>query len=123
MRRPVTMAQPEDSGHDAPAQDDLPLAVTHAAMNAAFDKQQAVPLSVSVAWLVRYREAWWVVYERGWLRITDTVTAEDLDQAAARLLQAESAATDDAGTSGAPQTHARHTSPDDRGRLLLRHSP
>jgi hypothetical protein len=64
-----------------------------------------------------------VVYERGWLRITDTVTAEDLDQAAARLLQAESAATDDAGTSGAPQTHARHTSPDDRGRLLLRHSP
>jgi hypothetical protein len=113
MRRPVTMAQPEDPGHDAPAQDDLPLAVTHAAMNAAFDKQQAVPLSASVAWLVRYREAWWVVYERGWLRITDTATAEDLDQAAARLLQAESAAADDAGASSTLKSHARHTSPDD----------
>ena len=97
----MTTAQPEDPGHDAPAQDSLPLAVTHAAMNAAFDKQQAVPLSAS-AWLVRYREAWWVVYERGWLRITDTATAEDLDQAAARLSQAESAAADDANTSGAP---------------------
>jgi len=117
------LAQPEDSGRDAPAQDDLPLAVTHAAMNTAFDKQQAVPLSMSVAWLVRYREAWWVVYERGWLRITDTATTEDLDQAAARLLRAESAATDDPGTSGALKSHARHTSPDDRGRLLLRHSP
>ncbi len=41
-------------------------------------------------------------YERGWLRITDTATAEDLDQATARLSQAQSSAADDAETSGAP---------------------
>jgi hypothetical protein len=103
MRRPVSTAQPEDPGHDASADDDRPLAVTHAAMNAAFDKHQAVPLSPSVAWLVRYREAWWVVYERGWLRITDAATAEDLDQAAARLSQVEQAAGHDPAFSETPQ--------------------
>jgi hypothetical protein len=61
-------------------------------MNAAFDQREVVPLGASAAWLVRYRDAWWVVYERGWLRITDTATVEELDQAAARLAQAESAA-------------------------------
>lgn len=69
--------------------EDLPLAMTHAAMNAAYDNGDAVPLGAAVAWLVRYREAWWVVFERGWLRVTDTATAEDLDQAAARLSHAE----------------------------------
>lgn len=88
--------QPEDCGSasgpaafaptDADAQ--IPLAVTHAEMNAAYDSGAAVPLGQSVSWLVRYRDAWWVVYERGWLRVTDTATAEDLDQAAARLTEA-----------------------------------
>ncbi|MGH3277508.1 MAG: hypothetical protein ACRDNW_00005, partial [Trebonia sp.] len=64
-------------------------AVSHAAMNAAYDKGEAVPLAASMSWLIRYRDSWWVVYERGWLRVTDTATAEDLDQAAARLAQAE----------------------------------
>jgi len=85
------MTQPEDSGQDAPAQDRLPFAVTHAAMNAAFDEGTATLLSTAVAWLVRYRDVWWVVYEHGWLRITDAATAQDLDQAAARLAQAEAA--------------------------------
>jgi hypothetical protein len=86
--------QPEDAGQDASAGDHLPLAITHAAMNAAFDKGAAAMLSASATWLVRYRDAWWVVYERGWLRITDTATTRDLDQAAARLAQAEAAADD-----------------------------
>jgi hypothetical protein len=41
--------------------------------------------------VVRYREAWWVVYEHGWLRVTDTATAEDLDRAAGRLVKTEEA--------------------------------
>ena len=75
-----------------PAQDQLPPAMTHAAMNAAFDEGAAVLLSGAVNWVVRHRDAWWVVYEHGWLRITDAATAEDLDQAAGRLAQAEAAA-------------------------------
>jgi hypothetical protein len=95
--------QPEDVCSDtasaasasADAADQLPLAVTHAEMNAAYDSGEAVPLGRSVSWLVRYRDAWWVVYERGWLRIADDITAADLDAAAARLAQAEAAAARD----------------------------
>jgi hypothetical protein len=60
-------------------------------MNAAYDQGHAVPLAAAMAWLVRYSGSWWVVYERGWLRVTDTATAEDLDEAAARLAKAEEA--------------------------------
>jgi hypothetical protein len=62
-------------------------------MNAAYDKGEAVPLGASTAWLVRYLDVWWVIYERGWLRVTDTATAEDLDEAAARLTEAEAIVT------------------------------
>ena len=90
----MAAAQPEEPGQDLPGHDHLPAVITHAAMNAAFDEGNAALLSVAVAWLVRHREAWWVAYERGWLRITDAATAQDLDQAAARLAQAESVADD-----------------------------
>ena len=94
--------QPEDNCSFAPedAADQIPLAVTHAVMNAAYDSGEAVPLGQSVSWLVRYRDAWWVVYERGWLRIADEITAADLDQVAARLTQAEAAAARDTGLRG-----------------------
>ena len=88
----MTTAQPEDSACDAPGHDRLPAAITHAAMNAAFDEGAAALLSGAANWVVRYRDAWWVVYEHGWLRITDAATAADLDQAAGRLAQAEAAA-------------------------------
>jgi hypothetical protein len=82
--------------------------MSHTAMNTAFDQQAAIPLSPSATWLVRYDSAWWVVYERGWLRITDPVTAEDLDQVAARLAEASSAAADhDHGTGDAQRIHNR----------------
>ena len=100
--------QPEDgcsatgpaASAPAHAADQIPLAVTHAQMNAAYDSGEAVPLGQSVSWLVRYRDAWWVVYERGWLRIADDITAADLDQAAARLTQAETAAARDTSLRG-----------------------
>ena len=78
----MTTTQPEDPTSPP---DTLPLAVTHAQMNAAYDTGEAVPLAQSCSWLVRYRDAWRVVYEHGWLRVTDTATAEDLDRAASRL--------------------------------------
>jgi len=102
--------QPEDGRSDTASADpapgdavsQIPLAVTHAEMNAAYDSGEAVPLGQSVSWLVRYREAWWVVYERGWLRIADEITAADLDQAAARLAQAEAAASRDTALRSSP---------------------
>jgi hypothetical protein len=66
--------------------------MTHAAMNAAFDKGAARLLGEAINWVVRYRETWSVVYEHGWLRSTDAATAQDLDQAARRRAQAEAAA-------------------------------
>jgi hypothetical protein len=78
-----------DPMEKAETQPDLPLAVSHTKMNAAYEAGDAIPLGASMAWLVRYRDAWWVVYERGWLRVTDTDTADDLDQAAARLAKTE----------------------------------
>ena len=78
---------PDDSAASTPA--DLPaeplLVVSHAAMNSAYLSGDAVPLDQTVSWLVRYRDAWWVVYEDGWLRVTDGLTAADIDQAATRL--------------------------------------
>ena len=79
---------PTSAAPDQPPGPELPLAVTHATMNAAYDNGEAVPLAAAMAWLTRYQDSWWVVYERGWLRVTDTATAEDLDQAAARLTEA-----------------------------------
>jgi hypothetical protein len=78
-----------DDSAQAPPAPELPLAISHAQMNAAYDAGEAVPLAQSCSWLVRYQDAWWVVYEHGWLRVTDDATAEDLDQAARRLTQAE----------------------------------
>jgi hypothetical protein len=58
-------------------------------MNAAHDRGEAIPFAPSVPWLVRYDDSWWVVYERGWLRVTDEPTAADLDQRSARMRAAE----------------------------------
>jgi len=64
---------------------DHPLEITHAQMNAAHETGEAVPFSPTIPWLVRYDGSWWVVYERGWLRITDELTATDIDKRAAQM--------------------------------------
>ena len=66
-----------------------PLTVTHAEMNTAYDTGDAIPLAQSVSWLVRYRKAWWVVYEHGWLKVIDNLTEADLNHAVNRLAQAD----------------------------------
>lgn len=79
---------------------DIPLAITHADMNAAHECGVAVPLAQSIPWLVRYRDAWWVVYEQGWLRVIDDLAGTDLNQLSARLARAEAAADRDAAIDG-----------------------
>jgi hypothetical protein len=71
------------------AASDYILEVGHARMNAAYDSGEAVPFAHSVPWLARYDGSWWVVYERGWLRVTDEPTVADLDQRAAQMTEAE----------------------------------
>jgi hypothetical protein len=79
---------PCDPEPAAPSVDGISVRITHAQMNAAYDAGEAVPLAQSVSWLARYQDAWWVVYESGWLRITDELTAADIDDRAARLTTA-----------------------------------
>jgi hypothetical protein len=67
----------------------LPLELTHVQMNAAYDNGQAMSFAGVVPWLTRYRDAWWVVYEGGWLRIIDREAAESLDQRAAQITDQE----------------------------------
>jgi len=69
----------------AAAERQPPPAISHAEMNAAYDRGDAAPLAATLSWLTRYQDAWWVVYEEGWLRVTDELTAADIDACAARL--------------------------------------
>ena len=80
-------SRPEDGSCDdvAPARGAQALAIGHGEMNAAYLSGQAVPLAQSVSWLVRYQGSWWVVYEHGWLRVTDDLVEADIDTCASRL--------------------------------------
>lgn len=75
--------------------DERPLAISHAEIDAAIDRGEVAPLGQSLSWMVQYRDAWWVIYEHGWLRITDDFVAAELDGVAARLFAAETAQTRD----------------------------
>lgn len=75
---------------------DLPVDISHAEMDAAYRTGRAVSLGRAIPWLARYRDAWWVVYEGGWLRVDDKSAEADLDRLAARLTRAEAIATRDA---------------------------
>ena len=79
--RPGTTLAGARPAAGAPA-DDRVLEISHAQMDAAHNNGEAIPFAQSVPWLVRYDGSWWVVYERGWLRITDELAATDIDQRA-----------------------------------------
>jgi hypothetical protein len=96
------MRQDMNTPHDTPAgktaaqapaacDPAAPRLISHAEMNAAYDSGRSVPIGQGIAWLARYRDFWWIAYERGWLRVTDDVMAADLDQAAAHLTAADAA--------------------------------
>jgi hypothetical protein len=90
--------------HHDPAAAGPPLELTHAQMNAAYASGQAAPFALAIGWLARYRDAWWVVYEGGWLRITDTATTRDLDERAAQMTEADTQAARQAAIRGALAT-------------------
>jgi hypothetical protein len=66
------------------AAEDQRLEITHAEMNAAHTSGDAAPFAETIPWLVRYDNSWWVVHDHGWLRITDDLTATDLDNRAGK---------------------------------------
>jgi hypothetical protein len=80
---------PRNAHHDA---GERPPAMSHADIDAALDRGEVVPLSQGMSWIARYQDAWWVIYEHGWLRITDELVAAELDEAATRLAAAETPA-------------------------------
>jgi hypothetical protein len=88
-------AGPSQAGPHNPAAG-LPLEIRHAEMDAAYRAGRAASLGRAIPWLARYRDAWWVAYERGWLRIDDKAAEADLDHLATRLSRAEAIATRDA---------------------------
>jgi hypothetical protein len=80
----------DESGQEARLHDDAVRAedsrvrfMSHGEMNTAYLSGQAVPLAQSVSWLVRYQGSWWVVYESGWLRVTEDLVEADIDSCAA----------------------------------------
>jgi hypothetical protein len=97
-------SRPEDGPHDdaAPTGDSQARVMSHWEMNAAYLSGLAVPLAQSVSWLVRYRESWWVVFEGGWLRITDDLVEADIDACTSRLTEAGGDLTREAGGPGCP---------------------
>jgi hypothetical protein len=99
--------------HDEPAAAGPPLELTHAQMNAACDTGQAVPFAHAIGWLARYRDTWWVVYEGGWLRITDTAATRDLDERAAQMTEADTQAARQAALRSALSTTESPTASND----------
>jgi hypothetical protein len=85
------------------------LLISRAEMNTAYDNGQAMPLGRAIPWIVRYGDSWWVEYEHGWLRVTDDLTAADLDQTGARLKAAEVMATGDTAFGGVPGPESDQT--------------
>ena len=92
----MTGAHPEKgrfAGDSAPwlrgdaMDDDLPLEIAHAEMDAAVQTGDAIALNLSGGWLMRYCGAWWVLCGIGWLRLTDEATAADIDHVAACLAE------------------------------------
>lgn len=79
------------SGDHAPvaqSADEIP-AVSHAEMNSAYERGDAVYLAQSMPWAMRYRDAWWVVFDGGWLCLADGLVDPDLGAITARLTTAE----------------------------------
>ena len=86
---------PDPGGADPAAGAEAGLELSHAAMNTAYREGLSTPFSLTVPWIMRYLASWWVLYERGWLRITDELTASDLDRLAAQMGQADALAARD----------------------------
>lgn len=58
--------------------------ISHAEMNAAYQKGLVTPLGQRIAYAVHYDDTWWIHYEGGWIR-TDQTLADTLDAEAERI--------------------------------------
>jgi hypothetical protein len=61
------------------------LIITHREMHLAVGNERARPLCDDIPELRRYLGHWWIDSPDGWLRVTDTHIARELDQIAIRL--------------------------------------
>lgn len=75
-----------------PPENELPVVVGHAEMDAALEHGLAVTVSQSIGWLMRYQSAWWVIYEEGWYCVPQGPIADSIDQLYPRIVAAETAA-------------------------------
>lgn len=73
----------------APENRQLPLTISHADMDTAFEHGTAVPIARSIGWIMRHRGAWWIIYEDGWLRLIPSTVTDQLDQLYPRIAEAE----------------------------------
>lgn len=64
---------------------DLPLVLSYRDMNTATDQGQVTVLGTTAGYVVRYRDAWWIADDRGWVRVTVTDIAAALDAEKQRL--------------------------------------
>lgn len=79
------MTEPRPTAKPPATDEPLPLRLTFEQMVEAQRQGLAAPFSPTVQQITRYREAWWVVYERGWLLITDGDVADEITLRATEL--------------------------------------
>jgi hypothetical protein len=72
----------------------LALTMTYGEMDSALEDGSAVVLGQAIAWLAKCGNCWWVLYERGWLRVLDHDVATELDGISASLARADRGARD-----------------------------
>lgn len=96
MTHPGNHAQQTTSGTtDVTSSPAPPEVIGHAEMDSAFEHGLAIPVSQSTGWLMRYRDAWWVLFEDGWLRVPEGPVADVADRLYPRLAAAEAEAARD----------------------------
>lgn len=81
MKEPRTSAAASASDDGEP----LPLSITFAEMVECRRHGLAQPFSETVQQIIRYGGAWWIVYERGWLLVTDHDVAQEISRLAQGL--------------------------------------
>lgn len=67
-----------------------PLMLSHAQAHDAIDRGLASTLGQTIAWALRYDDAWWLLSPAGWVRAESRVAAT-LDHYAATMTEADAA--------------------------------
>jgi len=92
-------AQPDTGGY-----------LSQAAMDAALQHGDALPMSAAVTDFACYDGSWWTATDGGWLRVTGTAFAARIDACAAQLAEADTSA---ARCLAMRDSRRQHPGPDD----------